>query len=100
MKYGLKEETIQKIQNVFANFESIEEVLLFGSRALGNYKTGSDIDLALKGENLNFSSLNKIFLKLEDLNTPYKYDLVIYNRIENRDLIDHINQFGISLYKR
>ncbi|MBS0626813.1 MAG: nucleotidyltransferase domain-containing protein, partial [Verrucomicrobia bacterium] len=47
MRYGLNELTIQKITDVFTKFPSIEKVVLYGSRAKGNYKNGSDIDLCL-----------------------------------------------------
>ncbi|MCX7998253.1 MAG: nucleotidyltransferase domain-containing protein [Leptospiraceae bacterium] len=100
MKYGLKDETIQKIQKVFSDFSNVDEVILFGSRANGKYKTGSDIDLALKGKELNFEMLNKISLKLEDLNTPYKYDLVNYHQVKDLDLLEHINKVGILFYKK
>lgn len=100
MKYGLKDETIQKIQKVFSDFSNIDEVILFGSRASGKYKLGSDIDLALKGENLNFELINKISLQLENLNTPYKYDLVNYYQVKDLDLLEHINKVGILFYKK
>jgi predicted nucleotidyltransferase len=99
MKYGLKEETVEKIKNVFSGYTEVQEVILFGSRAKGNYKPGSDIDLTVKGK-LSASVLNQISLKLDDLYLPYTFDLSFYNHIDNQDLIDHINRVGILFYQK
>lgn len=100
MKYGLKEETITKIQNVFSNFEQIDMAVLYGSRAKGNYKNGSDIDLTFLGHDLNLSLINKIDLALDDLLLPYTFDLSMKKQISNPDLVDHINRIGITFYKK
>lgn len=100
MKFGLKENTLDNIINVFANYSKIEKALLYGSRAKGNYRKGSDIDLALVGEKLTIQDLNNILLELDELYLPYTFDLVIFEKIENEDLIDHINRIGITIYER
>lgn len=100
MKFGLKENIIQKIQQVFASFPQIEEVILYGSRAKGNYKPGSDIDLTLKGHNLNLSIMSKISIQLDDLLLPFTFDLSVFNHIKNKDLLDHIGRVGITFYKK
>ena len=100
MKYGLKGSTLKRIIDIFANYSKIEKVLLYGSRAKGNYKEGSDIDLALIGEEISIRDLNRILLELDELYLPYSFDLVIFDRIENNDLIDHINRVGIIIYQR
>ncbi len=100
MKYGLKEDTLERIVGVFTKHSKIERVLLYGSRAKGKYRNGSDIDLALVGKNINIQDLNKILLELDELYLPYTFDLVIFERIENVDLIDHINRIGIAIYQK
>lgn len=100
MKFGLKENIIQKIQTVFASFPEVEEVFLYGSRAKGNFKPGSDIDLTLKGEKVSSFVLNKISLKLDDLYLPYTFDLSVYSQIDNKDLVDHIKRIGVPFYKK
>jgi uncharacterized protein len=100
MPYGLKKETIEKINQIFARHMAVEKVFLYGSRAKGNYKKGSDIDLSLIGENLNLILLNKISLDLDDLLLPYKIDLSIYNQITNSDLVDHISRVKKIFYKK
>ncbi len=100
MLYGLKNQTIEKINQVFARYQEVEKVILYGSRAKGNHKKGSDIDLTLIGENLNLQLLNKISLDFDDLLLPYKIDLSIYDQISNSDLIDHISRVKKSFYKK
>ena len=100
MNYGLNENTIQKIRKVFALFPEVEEAILFGSRATGKFKPGSDIDLTLKGAELNLSVLNKISMELDDLLLPYTIDLSTYQQIGNADLIDHIKRVGVLFYTK
>ncbi len=98
MKFGLKEQTINKIVKVFQSFPEIEQVILYGSRAKGTNKPGSDIDLTIKGKNLNLQLINKIDLELDDLLLPYTFDLSIYNQIDNSDLLEHIKRVGKDFY--
>jgi type I restriction enzyme S subunit len=100
MKYGLKEHVVISIKSVFAKYPQVENAILYGSRAKGNYRPNSDIDLTLKGENLDLSTLFKIETDLDDLLLPYKIDLSIFSKIENQDLIEHINRAGIAFFKR
>lgn len=97
MSFGLSDDVIEKMQQVFAQFPNIEEVVVFGSRAKGNYKEGSDIDLALKGTSLNLKTLQSLELKLDELYLPYKIDMVIYENIANDALKEHIDRAGIVL---
>ena len=100
MSFGLKEETIKKINTIFAEYPQVEEAILYGSRAKGSYKPESDIDLTLRGNGLNLRVLNKITLALDDLLLPYIIDLSIYYRIENQDLLEHIERVGRIFYTK
>ncbi len=100
MKFGLKETTIQKIQDVLAQFPQVHTAVLYGSRAKGNYRNGSDIDLTLKGDNINLNVINKIELALDELYLPYTFDLSAFNQIDNPDLIGHVNRIGQVFYER
>lgn len=93
MKYGLNDETIKAITDVFAGYEQIEKAVLFGSRAKGTYKNGSDIDICLFGK-IDLLLLQKIELKLDDLLLPYTIDLTVYDNIQNQDLKEHIIRVG------
>lgn len=97
MKFGLGSDTIEQIHRIFASFSNIEVALLYGSRAKGNYRPGSDIDLSLKGQNIK---INEVSIALDDLNLPYEFDLSIYDHIENPEFLDHIKRVGIEFYNR
>jgi len=100
---GLKPSVIQLIQNTLANFPEIKRVILYGSRAIGNYRTGSDIDLTIllnAGFSPSMTLLNKISLALDDLDLIYTFDLSFMSEITNKNLINHINQFGLVFYAR
>ncbi len=100
MKYGLKETHLTIIKSIFEKYQEIDEAILYGSRANGNYRNGSDIDLTLKGKKLDLSLLVKIQMELEDSTLPHQVDLSIYHRIENENLKEHIGRIGISFYKK
>lgn len=100
MKFGLSEQTIEKMKSVFTGFLEIDEIIVFGSRAKGNYRENSDIDLAIKVNNLDLTTLQKIEIRLEELYLPYTIDLVDYFKIENSNLIEHIDRVGKIFYKK
>jgi len=97
---GLKDTHLQAIQSVFKRHKRIERAVVYGSRAKGNYRNGSDIDIALIGENLDLSTLLSIENELDELFLPYKMDIAIFHKIENPDLLEHINRVGIAIYKK
>ena len=97
---GLSSETIRKIQQVFARYSSVDLVRLYGSRAKGNYRHGSDIDLTVMGDGLSSSQMHRIEIELDDLLLPYKIDLSLFRQIENNDLVGHIQRVGIDFYRR
>ncbi len=98
--YGLSSKTIQKINEAFELYRDIEQVLLYGSRAKGNYQHGSDIDFVILGEKIDYSQLLKIENHLDDLLLPYKIDISLFCQIKNQNLIDHIKRVGIVFYKK
>jgi len=100
MKYGLTEATVEKIQGVFARFPAIEKVVLYGSRAKGNFKTGSDIDLTLYGEALTSDLCSTIASELDDLLLPYTIDLSIFDELNHAKLREHIERVGVVFYER
>ena len=100
MQFGLTDNTFQEITTLISQYEEIEEAIIYGSRAKGNFRNGSDIDLVFKGDHLSLSLLNKLDQNLDDLMTPYKFDLAIYSHINNPDLKDHIQRVGITVFKR
>ena len=101
IRFGLKPAVIDALSHVFLQFHEISCVLVYGSRAKGNYLNGSDIDLTvkLKSEVMEPSMLlSQIREQLEELNLIYTIDLSIYDQIRNPELIEHINRVGVRLY--
>jgi len=94
--YGISQNALDKIKAVLFSMQGVEQVVLYGSRAKGSYREGSDIDLAVKGK-LTFDNLVKMSVNLDDLNLPWKIDLSLYSQIKNRDLLDHIDRVGIPI---
>lgn len=99
LRFGLTEATIQKISAVFALHPQVEKAVLYGSRAKGNYKNGSDIDLTLwGGEDLTMKVLYKIMDEIDDLLLPYTIDLSIFRDIGDPDMVEHIQRMGVTFY--
>jgi predicted nucleotidyltransferase len=100
MKYGLPRSTVQKISTVLSRYPQVEKAILYGSRAKGNYKNGSDIDLTLRGEDLSLNLLYKILNDLDDLLLPYTIDLSIFDDIGDPDVVEHIRRVGVTFYDK
>lgn len=100
-EFGLLETDIVYLNDVFKRYDSIEEILVFGSRAKGNYKHGSDVDLAIKSQTISYSDVNKLDDELNEVsNLPYKFDLCHYENIQTPALKDHIDRVGVILYSK
>lgn len=97
---GLQPGIISQIHAVFAAFPQIEQAILYGSRAKGNFRAGSDIDLCLIGASLTMATLLNIENALDDLLLPYKIDLSLHHHIDNPELLAHIERIGIVFYSR
>jgi predicted nucleotidyltransferase len=97
---GISDANWEEIKSVIARFPKVEEVILYGSRSMGTFHSGSDIDLALKCKNLDFKEFLNLHIALENLELLQDFDLVDLNKITNPDLIDHINRKGIIVFHR
>ena len=100
MKHGLSEATVENICAVFARFPEIEKAILYGSRAKGNFKTGSDIDLTLCGDALTSDLCGTVASALDDLLLPYTIDLSVFNDLDHAKLREHIERVGVLFYQR
>ena len=96
--FGLSPDTIRSIKAAFSQFEQIEKVILYGSRAKGNFKDGSDIDITLLGKNLTLKIVYALESALEELYLPYSFDISIFTQIDNDDLVRHILDVGKTFY--
>jgi predicted nucleotidyltransferase len=97
---GLKERTIASINGVFAGYPAVERAILYGSRAKGTFRDGSDIDLTLEGDDITGDQMNRIMEELDDLLLPYTFDLSLRRQIDNVDLLEHIERVGVVFYVR
>lgn len=100
MKYGLSQKVIDQINHVFKCYSDLEKVILYGSRAKGNFREGSDIDLTFIGNNLGLQQLSQISNDLDDILLPYQFNLSIYDTIKNQDLLNHIERVGEVFYQK
>ncbi len=98
--FGLPAEAVEKLRGVFQGWPQIQRVLLYGSRAKGSYRPGSDIDLTIEGEQLSLSQLLAIENQIDDLLLPWMVDLSLKHHIDNPSLLDHIQRVGVSFYTR
>lgn len=96
---GIDIRNMELIINSLKQFPEIESAIVFGSRATGNYKSGSDVDIALKGNSINQLTYTKLSGILnEELSLPWYFDVIPFDAIKNNDLKDHINRVGIEFY--
>lgn len=100
MEFGLNQHIIEQLNTIFSKHKQIQKVVVYGSRAKGNYKPHSDIDLSIFGEDITLTALQKIELELDDLLLPYKIDISIFNQIDNEALKEHIIRIGKIFYKK
>ena len=99
MKYGLSDRTLHTLDSIFRKYPDIRQGILYGSRAKGNYRNGSDIDVSLKtGGNFTFTDLLRIAADFEDSDMPYFVDVSVYNKLSSQDLKAHIDRVGKVLY--
>jgi len=99
MKYGLSDTVREELCSVFRRHANIEKVLIFGSRSKGNYRAGSDIDLAVVGKALDYSQLLDIQCEIDDLELLYSIDLVDYQQKKGTPIGDHIDRVGQIFYE-
>lgn len=101
MKYGLSDTSLKLIESALSTFDMIEKAIIFGSRAIGNFKSGSDIDMVISGDGVNYEIVNALSIKLnEELPLPYYFDVLGYSLIESSELKKHIDKFGIIFYEK
>jgi len=98
MDFGLSPDDILLIKKTFKEYSKVQEVILFGSRAMGNYKPGSDIDLAILGSNITFNDILDLDNALEKLGLLYKFDLQNFKDINDPEVVEHIKRAGKLFY--
>jgi len=97
---GIDDQSTDLIRSVFARTPSIQKVILYGSRAMGNFRDGSDIDLTIIGDTVTVDDLYTVDCALDNLLLPWKIDLSLMRMIQNEKLLDHINRVGVVLFEK
>jgi len=96
---GLTHEDIQLIVNEISVYKEIKKAVIFGSRAKGNYKHGSDVDICIMGDQVTLHHLASLSWKLnEETNLPWHFDILVYDDLTNHELIEHIDRVGIQIF--
>lgn len=96
-RFGLPPECLARLIGVLRRHPEVEQALVYGSRAMGRHRGGSDIDLTLIGERLSWRDLQAIEQEIDDILLPYKVDLSLFSQITNDGLRDHIRRWGQPL---
>lgn len=96
--YGLSDKETTIMNGLFEQVPHLESVILYGSRAKGNYRKYSDVDITLTGNGLTISDQYKLENLLYESDLPYFYDVSILDKITNPDLVDHIRRRGITIW--
>ena len=97
--FGLPDKTIEAINGIFSRYPGIDKVIIYGSRARGDYENGSDIDLTICG-GVSLDDKFRISGQIDDLPIPYTCDLSIFHGIKNENLVEHIERVGQVFYER
>ncbi|HHW47185.1 MAG TPA: nucleotidyltransferase domain-containing protein [Clostridiaceae bacterium] len=99
MNFGLSEDDLRYIVDTVKKYPEIEKAVIFGSRSKGNYKRGSDVDIAIYGENVSFDTLSSLHAALEEQSPlPYFFDIVDYTHLEHPELKEHIDRVGKVIF--
>lgn len=100
-KFGLLDRDLDNIISTISEYKEVGSAVIFGSRAKGNYKKGSDIDLSLKGLELTPEIIKDISVQLNEyLPIPYFVDVIDYTHLEKEELKKHIDHFGELIYQK
>jgi uncharacterized protein len=99
-EFGLPAMTVATIRRILAEAPAVEKAVIYGSRAKGNYRPGSDIDLTLFGKGLDLDLLGEIAARLDESPIPYQVDLSIFDQLGHAGLREHIERVGKVFYER
>lgn len=101
MRLGLEKFDLNYILDTIKKFSEIEKAVIFGSRAKGNYKPGSDVDIAVYGEKINFDTISALHSLLEEHGPlPYFFDVVDYTHLNSQELKAHIDRVGVVIFSK
>jgi uncharacterized protein len=97
-KMGVSKTLIEDIKKVIRKYPDVNRAVVFGSRANGSYKYNSDIDIAVFSNNLLMKDLNLLTDELKELNTIFDFDVLNFEKIDKKELLQNIEKDGIEIY--
>jgi predicted nucleotidyltransferase len=100
LQFGLPDDVLPKVLAVLSSNQKVRRVTLYGSRAKGNCRRGSDIDLCLDGDALSLKDLDELDSAIDSLLLPWKVDIAVRQQIDNPELIAHIERVGVTLFSK
>lgn len=99
MRFGLPNKSINQMIQALKEHKEIQKAAIFGSRAMGNYKRGSDVDMVIYGTEITENIVNQLRITLnEKLPLPYYFDIVHYESISSDEFKEHIDTVSKLLY--
>ncbi len=99
-EFGLSSRALGLLRGLFASYPEVQRAIVYGSRAIGNYRTGSDIDITLDAPGMESSRFLHLCTATDDLMLPWMIDLSLLSQIDNVALREHINRVGKPLWVR
>ena len=99
-EFGLSARALKLLRDLLATQPALRRAIVYGSRAKGNFRPGSDIDITLDAPDLSFHAYQRLCTAVDDLNLPWDIDLSLTSRIDNPKLLDHIARVGKPLWIR
>lgn len=97
--FGLPDATLATVRHILADCPALEKAVIYGSRAKGTHRPGSDIDLTLMGSGLDADALSRIATRLDESSIPYTVDLSLFDQIDHTGLREHILRVGRVFYQ-
>ncbi|WP_339707662.1 nucleotidyltransferase domain-containing protein [Algoriphagus aquimarinus] len=100
MKYGLTNSAQEILVDIFEKYPQVAHVIIYGSRVKGTFTNRSDLDLVIADEDIDRFTLGKVISDINESDFPYTIDLQSLGKIQNKNLLDHINRLGKTFYKK
>ncbi len=100
LSFGIESSTFELLCSFFSRTPEVEEVIIFGSRAKGTYREGSDIDLLIRGHNVTSTTILNLMTEVDESGILMKIDFVNANNLTDLDVLSHINRVGKLFWKR
>jgi predicted nucleotidyltransferase len=98
--FGLSPRALGLLRELIATYPEVHRAIVYGSRAMGSYRNGSDIDITLDAPRMENARFLHLCTAADDLMLPWMMDLSLLSHISNPALLEHINRVGKPLWVR